>query len=116
VDDIFLIYAQRKTNIDEALATFNKQQPTIKFIVEKELHNSISFLDLSIHLKEKEFEFTIYRKPTETDIIIPDDSCHPHEHKISNINYLMNRINIYPITKEAKEKELNIIKIRYITT
>jgi hypothetical protein len=50
-------------------------------------------------------EFEIYRKPTHTDIIIPNDSCHPYEHKTSAIKYLINRVNTYPITKEAKRKK-----------
>jgi hypothetical protein len=62
--------------------------------MEKESHSS-NFLDL-IHRREKELEFEIYRKPTQTDIIIPNDSCHPHEYKISNINYVINRLNTYP--------------------
>jgi hypothetical protein len=79
------MYNQRKTNTKETLTELNKQQPYTNFTMEKELHNSINFLDLLIHLREKEFEFTIYRKPTETDIIIPNDSCHPHKYKISSI-------------------------------
>jgi hypothetical protein len=55
-------------------------------------------------------EYTIYRKPTQTDIIIPNDSCHEHEHKISSINYVMNRLNTYPISEEAKRKEQKTIK------
>jgi hypothetical protein len=61
VDGILLLCDQRKTNIEKALAKFSEQQPTIKFAIEKELHN---FLDLSVHCRDKEFEFTIYRKPT----------------------------------------------------
>jgi hypothetical protein len=43
------------------------------------------------------------------------DRCHchcicPQEHKISSTMYLVNRLNTYQISKEAKEKELNIIK------
>jgi hypothetical protein len=34
----------------------------------------------------------------------------PYEHKISGINYLVNRLNTQPITKKAKEKEPNIIR------
>jgi hypothetical protein len=78
MDDTLVIYDQRKTNIDIALTEFKEQQPTIEFTAEKELHNSINFLVLSIHRKGKEFEFTIYRKPTQTDIIIRNESCHPH--------------------------------------
>jgi hypothetical protein len=92
------------------LTELSKQEPTVKFTIEKELQNSINFLGLSIHHKKKMLEFAIYRKPTLTDIIIPNDSLHPHEHKISRIDYLVNRLNAYPIPKEAKEKGLNIIK------
>jgi hypothetical protein len=51
------------------------------------------------------------------DIIIPKDSCHQHEPKMSSINYLNDRVHIYSITKEIKQKEyktyyimMNIIK------
>jgi hypothetical protein len=92
------------------LNEFNKLQPTIKFTIEKELHESVNFLDLTIHREEEKFLFSIYRKPTQTDIIVPNDSCHPHEHKTSSINYLLNRVHSYPITKEGKETELNTIR------
>jgi hypothetical protein len=95
VDDILIIYNQNKTNIEETLTEFNKQTTSIKFTIEKEQQNSINFLDLSIHRKKKQLEFGIYRKPTQTDTIIPNDSCHPHEHKVASINYLMNRVHTY---------------------
>jgi hypothetical protein len=78
-------------------------------------HNSINFLDLTIHHNRTKLEFVIYRKPTQTEIIIPNDSFCPYEHKISSINYPMNAVHTYPITKEAKEKDLNIYKTQYIT-
>jgi hypothetical protein len=74
--------------------------------MKKELHNSIIFLDLSIDCREKEIKFTIYRNPAQKryhNIL----SCHPHKHKISSINYL---INTYPISKEAKTKTKHFIK------
>jgi hypothetical protein len=93
------------------LAEFNKQQPTIKFTIEKETHKSINFLDLTIQRQEQKLEYAIYRKPTQTNIIIPNDSCRPtRTQKKSSINYLMNRLNTYPISEEAKKKELNTIK------
>jgi hypothetical protein len=60
VDDILLIYDQRKTNTVESLTEFNKQQHTIKFTTEKKLHKSIDFLCLSIHCREINFEFAVY--------------------------------------------------------
>jgi hypothetical protein len=63
VDDILLIYDERETNIGKTLDEFNEEQPTIKFTIEKESHNSIHFLDLSVHRGEREIEFAICRKP-----------------------------------------------------
>jgi hypothetical protein len=81
VDDILLIYGERKTNIGKTLGEFNEEQPIIKFSIEKESHNSIHLLDLSIHRGEREIEFAICSEPSQVDII-RNDSCYPHEHKI----------------------------------
>jgi hypothetical protein len=110
VDDILMIYNQNQTNIEETINEFNRLNNNIKFTIEKEHDNSINFLDITINRKNTKMEFEIYRKPTQTDIIIPNDSCHPYEHKISAINYLINRANTYPITKEAKKKEFQTIQ------
>jgi hypothetical protein len=71
VDDILIIYDQNKTGIDHTLNEFNKLQQTIKFTIEKEQQESINFLDIRIHRKDKNLQYSIYRKPTQTDIIIP---------------------------------------------
>jgi hypothetical protein len=55
-------------------------------------------------------EFSIYIKPTQTDIIIPNSSCHPYEHKVSSINYLVNQLYTYPITEKPKDAEDNTIQ------
>jgi hypothetical protein len=67
-------------------------------------------LDIEIYQNDKNIQFSIYRKPTKTDIIIPNSSCHPYEHKMSSINHVINRIHTYPITRIAKETEKNTIK------
>jgi hypothetical protein len=67
-------------------------------------------LDLTIHRERAKLEFGIYRKPTQTHTITLNDSCHPYEHKIASINFLMNRVHRYPITNEAKTKEINNIQ------
>jgi hypothetical protein len=104
VGDMLIIINQNKTNIEETLTEFKKQTISIKFTIEKEQQNSINFLDLSIHRKRTKLEFGIYRKPTQTDTIIPNDSCYPHEHKVASINYLMNRVHTNPITNEETNK------------
>jgi hypothetical protein len=55
VDDILIIYDQSKTNIDYTLQDLNKLQSTINFTIEKEQHEYINFLDLTIHRKGKKF-------------------------------------------------------------
>jgi hypothetical protein len=94
-------------NIDHTLNEFNKLQQTIKFTIEKEQQESVNFLDIRIHRRGKNLQYSIYRKPTQTDIIIPKNSCHPYEHKICDINYLLRRLHTYPITNEAKDTEIN---------
>jgi hypothetical protein len=72
IDDRLIIYDQNETNMDHTLKEFNKLQQTIKLTVEKEQQESINFLDLLIDRNRKSFQFSIYRKPTQTDIIIPN--------------------------------------------
>ncbi|PNF31380.1 hypothetical protein B7P43_G10054 [Cryptotermes secundus] len=110
VDDILIIYDEKITNIEHTLKEINELQQNIKFTIEREQQESINFLDITIYRNEDSLQFTIYRKPTQTDIIIPNSSCHPFEHKLSGINYLINRLNTYPITEKGKQIEKNIIK------
>jgi len=60
-------------------------------------------------MEKDNLSFDVYRKPTTRDTIIPKDSCHPHEHKLTTIRF---------VTKNGKhnlniintEKEYNTIK------
>jgi hypothetical protein len=105
-----MIYYEKNKDINQTHNEFNRLQPTIKFTIEKEEHEQIHFLYLTIHRKSKHLQFSIYRKPTSADTIIPNSSCHPYEHKMSGVNYLINRLRTYPITGEAKNTEMNRIK------
>jgi hypothetical protein len=67
------------------LTEFSKQQHVT---TGKQLHNSINFLDLWIHRREKEFQFAVYRRRTQTGTIIPNDECDPYEHKTVNIKQI----------------------------
>jgi hypothetical protein len=102
VDDILIIYNTRITNIDNTLNEFNNVHPKIKFTMEKEINNKINFLDLSIEKAHNNLQLGIYRKPTATDLIIHYDSCHPYEHKNTAINFLINRMNKYPLSHNNK--------------
>ena len=95
--------------LTNSLIFFNNATPTMTFSIEKELDNSINFLDITIHKSIENFSFSIYRKPTTTDTTISTDSCHPHEYK-HIIHYTLNRMNSYQLNKPSKEQEHNTIK------
>jgi hypothetical protein len=114
VDDI--IYDQDKTNIEQSLREFINIQPSVKFTIEREQHEIINYLDITIHRKDKKLEFSMYRKPSQTDIIIPNSLCHPHKHKLSAIKYLSNRLHTYPMIKESEQKKKSTIKTYYKKT
>ena len=78
--------------------------------MEKEASRSINFLDITIHRAENNFSIDIYRKPTYTDSIIPNDSCHPTEHKYAAIRYLYNRMNSYQLPPDKKDEEKKVIQ------
>jgi hypothetical protein len=77
--------------------------------LEGETNHRINFLDVTICREQKRFSMDIYRKPTSTDVIIPNDSCHPGEHKVAAIRYLHNRMVSYQLAPENMEKEHNTI-------
>jgi hypothetical protein len=67
---------------------------------------SRNYLDITIENTNNTFTFSIYRKPTTTDLIIHNDSCHPTEHKHSAIRCMINRMNTYPISTERKHNSI----------
>ena len=81
-----MMYKDEKINIHRVLEDFNNLDPSMKFILQKE-QNKINFLDITITKNHDGLSFEIYRKLTATDIIIPNDSCHPREHKTTAIRY-----------------------------
>jgi hypothetical protein len=111
VDDILMIYNEDTTNIDDMIGAFNLIHPNIQFTIEKQIHNALNYLDITIAITHKKLHFNIYRKPTTTDLMIHNDSCHLQEHKYLGIKYLIHKMNTYPISKENKSREAQYINI-----
>jgi hypothetical protein len=51
----------------------------------------------------------MYRKPTDTDVIITNDSVHPPEQNVAVVRYLANRLVTYTLN-DADKKEYDIIR------
>jgi hypothetical protein len=109
VDDMLIVYNEKQTNINQLLLDFNKIHKKLQYTMEAQTGNRLNFLDVTISIIDSKFTFDIYRKPTTTDHIIHNTSCHPNEHKLAGIRYLVNRLHKYPITPHNKQKESLII-------
>ena len=109
VDDIIIIHKEEQTYIHCVSNLFKTATPSLSFNTKKEKENSIIFLDIAIY-KTNNLSCQTYRKLTATDHIIPQDSNHPPEHKMSAINYLTNRIISYPLNETDKNQEYETIK------
>jgi hypothetical protein len=101
VHDVFIIYNKNIANIESTLNEYNTLHKKINVTIEKEIHNTLNYLDLTITNSYNKLTFGIYRKPTNTDLIL-------HK-KYLAITYLVNRMTKYPITHENKILELNTI-------
>jgi hypothetical protein len=89
---------------------FNTKHLTINFTTEYEADENVNFLDLTIQRKHDKLNYTIYRRPTSTDIFIHNSSCHPYQHKVACVGYLTNRLYSYPVSIQATDTQLGIIK------
>jgi hypothetical protein len=77
--------------------------------MENEINDHNNFLDITITKKENRLSYTVYRKPTTIDIIIPNDSCHPSQHKMAAIRFLTKRRDSYQLYNADKLIENNTI-------
>jgi len=110
VDDILIIYYENITDVEQVLSSFNDITPSLTFTLEQEKENKLNILNISIIKATDKVSFDIYRKQTTSDIIIPNDSCHPTEQKLATIRYFTNRINTYGLDHMEKQTEKNIVK------
>jgi hypothetical protein len=69
------------------------------------MEHKMNFLGITIDREPNKMSIDIYRKLTYTDVIIPNVSCHPREHKMAVIHYLYNRRNTYQLSPEKRQKE-----------
>lgn len=92
------------TNTENKIAEFNHLYPRLKFTAEK-LTNKLNYLHLTIINNKGKVEFNIYQKSTATDLIIPNNYKHSFKQK-SDVNYLINCVNICAITSKKNEKNL----------
>ena len=88
----------------------NKINNDIKFTLDIEKENKINFLDLTLIKNRNKIEFNIFRKPTNTDLIIPYQSNHDISQKLSAFQSLYFTAYNLPLNSNGLKKELKIIE------
>ena len=77
--------------------------------MEEETNNKINYLDITISKATPILEFDIYRKPTQTNLIIPNYSNHPPQQKMAAFNSLIYRMLRIPLTDTKRSVERKTI-------
>ena len=109
VDDTFVILD--KVAVDKFFTHLNQIQTSIKFTMEGEKDNCISFLDISITRDHTgTLDTNIYRKPTHSERYLNFKSEHPLEHKSAVVNALTHRANSLIRDENKKQVELKHIE------
>ena len=80
VDDTFTVLDRE--NVDDFLQHLNNQQPSIRFTMETEKDNKLSFLNTAV-LREPDGRLTtsVYGEPTHADKYLAYNSHHPQSVK-----------------------------------
>jgi hypothetical protein len=107
VDDIFAVI--KKNDVENIREKLSSQFDSINFTVEIEQDNQLPFLDILVKKEEGNLSFSIYRKPTSTQLFIQNDSSHSKQHKMAAFNSMFNRLLSIPMKTEDFEKEKEYI-------
>lgn len=111
VDDAFIILKANRRQASIFLNYLNSINPHMQFKLELEENNKINFLDVSITRKQQtNLAIGIYRKPTQTDLVIPADSNHPQSQKMAAFRSLIYRLLNYDLDPIEYKKEKSIIE------
>ena len=84
MDDILAVVPQR-SDISTLLDRLNHVHPTVKFTVERENSDRLSFLDVVLHKVNGKLRFSVHRKTTNKDDFIHFFSAHSRRVKQSTV-------------------------------
>ena len=99
----------------EFLNYLNKQHTNIKFTMEYEANDKLSFLDILIEKTNGRFEFGIFRKPTFSGLGISFFSFCCHTFKINSVKTLLHRAYSLTSSYERLHAELTFLKSFFLT-
>jgi hypothetical protein len=108
VDDVFAVIERDK--LDLILTRLNSFYQTIQFTSETENEGQIPFLDLKLTRRnDGSVEFEIYRKPTDSQLFIREDSFHHQSQKHAAFHSMFFRLFKVPMSQGNFKKEKDYI-------
>jgi len=113
MDDVICLFKGNTSDSENFLKYLNSLSNRISFTKEEQ-KRSINFLDITITNKCNNHTFKIFHKPAQSDLIIPQNSNHPWNQKMSTFHSMINRLIRIPMNKHDYENELK--RIKYLAT
>ena len=106
VDDIICLF-NRESDADEFFVFLNQRHPKIKFTIEKQTKNQLSFLDLLITCNGDNFLTSVYRKKHSIGLYTNYLSFTPFSYKIVLVKTLLDRAFVISSNWSIFHLELN---------
>ena len=108
VDDVFAVFSDNKDYMS-FLNALNAYHPNVQFTAEIG-NDSLCFLDTQISVKDGIFESWVYRKPTNTGVLLNFIAVCPQQWKIGLVHCLISRAWIICSTYNKLHEELENLK------
>ena len=114
VDDILAIFRRQPLTgqkvVEDFLTCLNQVHHRVQFTIEYEQNNSIAFLDCHIkRLDNGKLTTTVYRKPSDTNLVMRPKSCQNPDTVISTFKGFLCRAHRLCSTPELLKQEINCL-------
>ena len=109
VDDIFVV-TQDQTELTNFYHEMNTLHPNLEFTLERSVDGKLPFLDTEVKQISNQLHTNVYRKPTDTGLIMQYTSICPKSWKHGLINFYLNRALNICSSFTAFKDELTKIK------
>ena len=112
VDDVFAIF-KCEDDRDQFFSLLNAAHPNLEFTMETST-NFLPFLDTAVSIKNDCFETRVYRKPTNTGVVLNYHSVAPRKWKKSLVKCMLTRAYRVSSSLELFQSELETIRKTFL--
>lgn len=109
VDDIFAVF-DNSVSCEDFLNHINNQHKNIKFTIEKSIDNVLPFLDTRVEIVGDSFESCVFRKPTNTNVLLNASAICPTRWKKGLILGAIHRAKMICSSSNLFEREVDNLR------